>query len=81
MINFEAALKALSERGVNFVVIGGYAATLHGSAYLTRDFDICTSARRKTWSGWCPHSRLILRVFAALQKGLFFLTCKRFLMA
>jgi len=29
---FEATLKALSDRGVNFVVIGGYAATLHGSA-------------------------------------------------
>ena len=41
MINFEATLKALSECGVNFVVIGGYAATLHGSAYLTRDLDIC----------------------------------------
>ena len=41
MINFEATLKAFSERGVNFVVIGGYAATLHGSAYLTRDLDIC----------------------------------------
>jgi hypothetical protein len=41
MINFEATLKTLSERGVNFVVIGGYAATLHGSAYLTRDLDIC----------------------------------------
>jgi hypothetical protein len=41
MINFEATLKALSERGVNFVVIGGYAATLHGSAYLIRGLDIC----------------------------------------
>ena len=41
MIDFEATLKILSERGVNFVVIGGYAATLHGSAYLTRDLDIC----------------------------------------
>jgi predicted nucleotidyltransferase len=41
MIKFDAALKALSERGVNFVIIGGYAATLHGSAYLTRDLDIC----------------------------------------
>jgi hypothetical protein len=41
MIDFEAALNALSEHGVNFVVIGGYAATLHGSAYLTRDLDIC----------------------------------------
>jgi len=41
MINFEATLKALSHCGVNFVVIGGYAATLHGSAYLTRDLGIC----------------------------------------
>jgi len=41
MINFEATLKALSDYGVNFVVIGGYAATLYGSAYLTRDLDIC----------------------------------------
>jgi hypothetical protein len=41
MINFESTLKALSDRGVNFVVIGGYAATLHGSAYLTRDLHIC----------------------------------------
>ena len=39
MIDFEATLKMLSERGVNFVVIGGYAATLHGSAYLTRDLE------------------------------------------
>jgi predicted nucleotidyltransferase len=41
MIHFQAALKALTERGVNFVVVGGYAATLYGSAYLTRDLDIC----------------------------------------
>ncbi|HEY7405546.1 MAG TPA: nucleotidyltransferase [Candidatus Angelobacter sp.] len=41
MINFEAALKQLSGSGANFVVVDGYAATLHGSAYLTRDLDIC----------------------------------------
>ena len=41
MINFQAALKALTEQGVNFVVVGGYAATLYGSGYLTRDLDIC----------------------------------------
>ena len=41
MINFEATLKLLAGAGVNFVVVGGYAATLHGSAYLTRDLDIC----------------------------------------
>ena len=41
MIDFEATLKTLSERGVSFVVVGGYATTLHGSAYLTRDLAIC----------------------------------------
>src|SRR6476620_54553 len=41
MIDFQAALKTLTQRGVNFVVVGGYAATLHGSGYLTRDLDIC----------------------------------------
>jgi hypothetical protein len=41
MIDFDATLKTLSERGVNFVVIGGYAATPHGSTYLTRHLDIC----------------------------------------
>ena len=41
MINFEATLKLLAGSGITFVVVGGYAATLHGSAYLTRDLDIC----------------------------------------
>jgi hypothetical protein len=34
-------LHALVARGVDFVVIGGYAAIAHGSAQLTRDLDIC----------------------------------------
>lgn len=41
MINFQAALKALTESRVNFVVVGGYAATLYGSGYVTSDLDIC----------------------------------------
>jgi hypothetical protein len=41
MINFEATLKVLAEHSVVFVLVDGYAATLHGSAYLTRDLDIC----------------------------------------
>jgi hypothetical protein len=36
-----AALKALSDAGVAFVLIGGVAARLHGSPSLTRDVDIC----------------------------------------
>ncbi len=34
-------LRALTERGVDFVVIGGLAAVLHGSARITQDIDIC----------------------------------------
>lgn len=36
-----AALRALSEGGVEFVLIGGVAARIHGSPTLTRDVDIC----------------------------------------
>ena len=36
-----AALTALIEAGVQFVLIGGVAARLHGSPSLTRDVDIC----------------------------------------
>ena len=34
-------LTALSDAGVEFVLIGGVAARLHGSPSLTRDLDIC----------------------------------------
>ena len=40
MIDFEAAFAALSRAGVEFIVVGGAAATIHGSARLTRDLDI-----------------------------------------
>ncbi len=33
-------LRRLTERGVDFVVIGGYAAVLHGSPRITQDLDI-----------------------------------------
>ena len=34
-------IQMLTARGVDFVVIGGYAAVLHGSPRITRDLDIC----------------------------------------
>jgi predicted nucleotidyltransferase len=34
-------LLRLAESGVDFVVVGGFAGVLHGSAYVTRDLDIC----------------------------------------
>src|SRR5690349_9640687 len=36
----EPILRALLEHGVEFVVIGGFAATLHGSPAVTFDIDI-----------------------------------------
>ncbi|HET6841098.1 MAG TPA: hypothetical protein VFK06_05340 [Candidatus Angelobacter sp.] len=41
MTNFKAALEILRNAEVNFVVVGAYAAVLHGSSQLTRDLDIC----------------------------------------
>lgn len=38
---FEEILAALVAHGIRFVVIGGVAATIHGSARLTNDIDIC----------------------------------------
>lgn len=41
---FEHIIAALIASGVRFVVIGGVAATIHGSARLTNDIDICYDA-------------------------------------
>jgi hypothetical protein len=41
MTNFEAALKALSEAKVSFVIVGAYAAVAYGSTNITSDLDIC----------------------------------------
>ncbi len=42
-MNLEKAFHCLCDSGVDFVVIGGVAATLHGSAHVTFDLDICYS--------------------------------------
>ena len=42
-MNFETALQSLCDAGVDFVVIGGWAAIFHGSAHVTNDLDICYS--------------------------------------
>jgi hypothetical protein len=40
MNDFERILAALRSADVSFVIIGGVAATVHGSARLTSDIDI-----------------------------------------
>jgi predicted nucleotidyltransferase len=34
-------LRRLAEAELEFVLIGGYAAVMHGSAYVTNDVDVC----------------------------------------
>lgn len=34
-------LERLAAGGIDFVVVGGYAAVLHGSSYVTQDLDVC----------------------------------------
>lgn len=41
MRDLEKLLTLLIDNEIRFVVIGGFAAVLHGSTYLTRDLDIC----------------------------------------
>jgi predicted nucleotidyltransferase len=40
MTDFPALLRALADAGVEFIVVGGAAATAHGSARLTLDLDV-----------------------------------------
>lgn len=40
MIQLETLLAALAQAEVSFVIIGGVAATIHGSARLTNDLDV-----------------------------------------
>lgn len=41
MTDFAKLLHALGKADVEYLVIGGLAATIHGSARLTQDVDIC----------------------------------------
>jgi len=40
MNDFEVLLSALALKNVSFVIVGGVAATVHGSARLTSDLDV-----------------------------------------
>jgi len=40
-MNVEAAIQALVDAGVEFVIVGGWSAILNGSSYITNDLDVC----------------------------------------
>ena len=41
MVEFEVALKALTNEEVDFVVVGGLAISAHSTGYITTDLDFC----------------------------------------
>lgn len=43
MIKLEKIIQLLTDGDVSFVILGGVAATVHGSSYATYDLDICYS--------------------------------------
>jgi hypothetical protein len=43
MLDLPALIKQLTDHDVDFVLIGGLAMIAHGSAYITKDLDICYS--------------------------------------
>lgn len=43
MENLNLLLKRLLDSGIDFVLIGGYAAVVHGASQVTHDLDICAS--------------------------------------
>ncbi len=43
MTDFKSLIERLTDEGVKFVIIGGFAGTIHGSARSTQDLDIVYS--------------------------------------
>jgi len=43
MIDFESLIRALAESNVEFIIVGGLAASAHGSARSTSDLDVVYS--------------------------------------
>jgi hypothetical protein len=42
-MDYQGLIKRLAENEVQFVIVGGFAAVLHGSSVMTEDLDLCVS--------------------------------------
>lgn len=48
MTDFRGLLEALCREGVEFILVGGVAARIHGSARLTEDLDLVYGREPRT---------------------------------
>lgn len=46
MVTLSQLLQGLCDADVDFVIVGGFAALLHGSTLVTRDLDVCAGLDR-----------------------------------
>lgn len=67
MVRFREILKLLSEQGLDYVVIGGVAAVLHGSPMGTLDVDVCIAINDQTLPKILDALRPYIRAFATAR--------------
>jgi predicted nucleotidyltransferase len=48
-MRFLEVLQTLSQEGIDFIIVGGVAARLHGSTRLTQDLDIVPRLEAESW--------------------------------
>ena len=49
IVRFRELLRRLNDAHLDFIVVGGVAATIHGVAEPTRDLDVCIRLNAATW--------------------------------
>lgn len=52
LLQAEALLQVLDDRGVEFVIVGGFALSAHGVVRATKDSTSSPRPRATTSSGW-----------------------------
>lgn len=81
MTDFAGLLRALGEAGVEFILVGGAAATAHGSARLTLDLDVVYSRQpenlHRLVRALAPHSPYLRGAPPGLPFKWDFLTLRR----
>ena len=72
--DFNRLLHRLADSGLEFVIIGGFAAITHGSSLMTRDLDICVLLTNETveklrtiLADWNPRHRMTPQKLSFLE--------------
>lgn len=72
--NFDRLLHRLADSGLEFVIIGGFAAVTHGSSLMTRALDICVFLTNETveklrtiFADWHPKHRMTPQKLSFLE--------------